>query len=182
MAVQFKKNGIIYSDIVYESSGMNLLNDGYKYTISNPYVLSGTSGDIIATTSLYTRVTPGETYYFVSKVSSSWADGHGYTDSRKGKATIWLYLLKNYDASSYGYDSPICFNSSNAVSKGVWKYTIPNGYNMARVRYNTYSNGTDTVTCKFWDTMLIQEKYYISSTAAIKVSKDYISAQNIYEF
>ena len=172
---------------IYESSGANIFNNSQKYTSATPWVLTGTSGDIIATTDMYCQVTPGATYYFTCKTSSSWADGHGYNDSRKGKATIWLYLLRTYNASNNGFDSPICFTSSNMIANGVWKYTIPSDMNMARVRYNTYSNGTDSVTCKFWDTFLIPEKYYVpenfqSNTPSLHIGKDFISGREVYEF
>ena len=107
---------------------------------------------------------------------------------RKVTTAFALYLLKTYDPSNYGYDSPICFNtsSSNMVASGIWKYTIPTGYNMARVRFNSYANESNKVTCKLWDTMLIPERYYITpsqltNTIALRVGKDYISTGKLYE-
>ena len=174
------KQGIITSPSIYESEGTNILLNSENYTVNNPYVLSGTSGDIIATTNMYAQVTPGETYYFMSQTDSEWASGHW---GNKGEATIWLYLLKTYDPSNTGFDSPILFTSSNWVAKGIWKYTIPDGYNMARVRLNTYSNDGNAVTCKFWDVRLIPEKYYVPETggASLRIGKDYISTGEIYE-
>ena len=178
-----KKNGVWTAGEIVESEGANILLNTEKYTKNSPFTLSGTSGDIISVTDMYNRVAPGDTYYLTCKTDSQWASGHW---GNKGEATIWLYLLKTYDPSNYGFDSPILFTSSNWVAKGIWKYTIPDGYNMARVRLNTYSNDGNAVTCKFWDVRLIPEKYYVSSTptgnsASLRIGKDYISAGEFIE-
>ena len=181
------KQGIWTAGEIVESEGANILLNTEKYTKNSPLTLSGTSGDIIRVTDMYNRVAPGETYYLTCKTDSEWADEHGYTESRKGKVTIWLYLINTYDPNNYGYDYPVNFNanSSNKVKDGIWKYTIPDGYNMARVRFNTYSDGANSVTCKFWDVRLIPEKYYVPSTpensVSLHIGKDYISAGEIYE-
>ena len=187
MSVQFKKNGVVASGNIYESNATNLLENAYKYTRENPYIVTGTSSDIIKVTDMYTQIIPGETYYLTCQTDSEWASSHGYSESTKGKVAIWLYLLKTFNASNTGYDLPILFNTSSStfIRKGVWKYTIPSGYNMARVRFNTYSNGTDTVTCKFWDVRLIPEKYYVpqvgDNAISLHIGDDYISAGEIYE-
>lgn len=176
------KSGIITSSEICESEGTSILLNTEKYTRTNPYVLSGTSSDIYKGTDMYGAVVPGQTYYLYCQTDSEWADGHRYNDERKGKVTIWLYLVKTFDASNTGYDKPVCFTSSNWVEKGLWKYTIPDEYNMARIRFNTYSNGTDTVTCKFWDTMLILEKYHVrKNDISFHIAKNYISAVELYE-
>ena len=187
MGVQFKKNGTVSMNNLRESDGMNLLTNSEKYTAGSPYVVTGTGSDIIATTDMYCQITPGETYYLIAESNPGWADGHGYTDARKGKGIIWLYLSKVYNPDSTGYDSPVSFGtaSSTKIRDGVWKYTIPSEYNMARIRLNTYSNGTDSVTCKFWNVKLIPEKYYTThlndSSPALKVGKDSIVSTEIYE-
>ena len=179
------KSGIFKSPSINESSGANILFNSEKYTQASPYILSGTGGDIIAVPDMYNRVTPGETYYLTCKTNATWATAHA---GGKGQVTIWLYLSKTFNASNTGYDSPINFTSASStkISDGVWKYTIPSGYNMARIRYNTYSNGTDSVTVKFWDTFLIPAKYYVpenptSGIPSFHLGKDYISAKEIYE-
>ena len=179
--MSINKNGVLNTNTINESLGMNILNNAYKYTRTNPYVVSGTNSDIIATTDMFARVSSGETYYLSCKVSPGWSPSHGYSDASKGKATIWLYLSKTYNESNYGYDSPILFTSTSAVTEGVWKYTIPAGYNMARIRLNTYSNGTNSVTCKFWDISLIPEKYYVGNGVGSKIGNDYVSFNQFYE-
>lgn len=158
------KSGIITSSEIYESEGTNILLNTEKYTRANPFVLSGSNRDIYCSTIMYNRVTPGKTYYLSCQTDSEWSKRHVDASDAgdvTGKVTIWLYLLKVFDANNGNFDLPVCFTSSNWVEKGIWKYTIPAGYNMARVRFNTYSDGTNQVTCKFWDVRLIPEEYYV---------------------
>lgn len=175
------KSGIILSSNISESEGTNILLNTEKYTKPNPYVLSGSSSDIFKGTDMYGNVIPGQSYYLSCQTDSEWADGHGYSDVRKGKATIWLYLVKTFDASNTNYDKAVCFTSTGWVEKGLWKYTIPSEYNMARIRFNTYSNG-ETVTCKFWDVRLILEKYYIGKNGvSLHMEKNCALAGELYE-
>ena len=160
------KNGNIEKQNFYESDAMNLFK-GRQYTSKNPYVLTGTTKDINLSIDNYCQVTPGKTYYYLAKCDTEWSDKHGYFEDTKGKATMWLYLCKVYDENNRGYDKPIRFMSKNMIADGVWEYTIPDGYNMARVRVNTYSDGTDTVTVKFWDMKLIPAEYYVNSSLSL---------------
>lgn len=169
------KNGTAKFNDFKESYGSSILENSYIYTPEAPYSLTGTSGDIIYTTTLYSKVNPNQTYYLCADCTS-WSDGHGYSDARKGKGTIWLYLSTEYNPSNMGYNTPVCFTSSNWIQPGVWRYTMSNTANMARIRLNTYSNGTDSVTCKFWNIRLIPEKYYKAH-----MGKDFISATDFYE-
>ena len=177
------KKGIISSKSLYESYSGDILNNSCNYNKGNPFILTGNSTDIIATTDMYSKVDPGKTYYLTCESDTEWSPSHAGNDA-KGKVTIWLYLLKTYDSSNYGFDNPICFTSSNWVKKGIWKYTISSGYNMARIRYNTYSDGSNSVTAKFWETHLIPEKYFIfpnelsGGNPKMRVLKDSIIASS----
>ena len=166
--MSFNKNGNISASAIYESAGTNLLINSEKYTKDSPYVVTGTRADLYVETDQYCRVTPGKTYYYTCQTDGEWAATHGVTDSTINKVTIWLYVSEEYNPSSYGYKTPVCFTSSNWVSKDVWKYTIPSGCNMVRVRYNTYTDGTNAVTKKFWDTMLIPAEYFVSTPPPAK--------------
>lgn len=181
--MKIEKSGIVNNTIT-ESISQNLLT-GTRYSRENPYILTGSESDIIATTNNYTQITPGKTYYLLCSSDKDWGPMHATNGQAEGlgKGTIWLYLLKTYDPSNYSYDLPVNFLSTNMVSKGVWKYTIPEGYNMARVRLNTYSDGTTPVTVKFWDIALIPEEFYTGPGAAadIKFYNNFIVAQNFYE-
>lgn len=175
-----KKNGNVHANI-RESRSCNLFS-GKKYTRDDPYILTGTGKDIIVTTDNYTRVTPGKTYYLLCSCYPSWSPSHGYSEASAGKCILWLYLRKEYDPSHMGFDSPILFSASNMISDGVWKYTIPADYNMARLRLNTYSDGTNSVSTKFWDIYFIPEESYVGLYGpAMKLSNSTIVLDNIIE-
>lgn len=173
----FYKNGII-NGAVSESLSENILN-GTHYSVDNPITVSGTASDIIKVTDNYAQVTPGETYYLMATCNGEWSPQHGYSaDSSAGKACIWLYISKVFNTSSMSYDSPILFTSKSMISTGVWKYTVPAGYNMARIRLNTYSNGTDTVSLDFWNLALIPASLY---TKTLKINNTSVIATEIIE-
>lgn len=175
------KNGNVESNNIYESYGTNVLQNTEQYTVEHPYVLTGTGSDIIAVTNQYAKVTPGKTYYLVCQTDKEWNSDHG---NGIAKPTIWLYMSKTYDANNEGYDNPVNFTSGNWVTKGIWKYTVPSGYNMARIRYNTYSDGSATATAKFWNTKLIPEEYFAgySTSNKMKLANSYISVDEIIEY
>lgn len=160
--MSINKNGIIQKENIYESLGTNQLN-GTHYTKENPYILSSTSGDAYVHLDNECKVTPGKTYYLLCQCDKDWSPSHGYSTESFYKATFWLYLNKTYDQSNWGYDLPACFTSKNMTANGIWRYTIPSGYNMARVRLNSYSDGSQ-ITLKFWDIAIIPEEYYVSIT------------------
>lgn len=181
MSVQICKSGIVKTDTLYDGNGGNILN-GTRYTKENPYILSGKSSDIIAVTNNYAKVIPGTTYYLTAKTDTAWSSAHGYSTSTAGKATIWLYLRQTYNSSDTGYDSPILFTSSNWIKEGVWKYTIPSNMNMARIRFNTYSDGTNSVTVRFWDINLIPIEAYIGGeNSSMRISKNSITMDDFIE-
>ena len=173
----FLKSGLITAADFKESCGTNVLTNSDKYTADSPYVVTGKSTDLCVTTDQYAQVTPGKTYYFLSSTDKEWNNGHG--NGNKDKVTIWLYVSEKFDATNYGYKTPVCFTSANWISKGVWKYTIPAGCNMVRVRYNEYSDGSTTVTAKFWDTRLIPEEYYVPLTGASNQIEMHVASSSI---
>lgn len=180
---QFNKNGKINTSAIYESAAANVLINSEKYTIDHPYSFSGTSADIYKVTDQIAKVVPGKTYYLIAQTNKEWNSGHG--DGNCDKVTIWLYMSTTYNPTDYNYKTPVCYNSSNWISKGVWKITIPSDINMVRVRYNNYSDGSTTVTAKFWDTFLIPEEYFISTplkNSALHIADNFISAAKILEY
>lgn len=156
--MQVKKNGILQAAGIHECQGMNILNGTYANQ-TNPWIFGGTSNDIILVTNNVARITPGKVYYLVAKCDIGWAPAH-LADAAFGKGTIWLYCCKKYDESNSEYDAAVCFTSTNWVKEGVWKVTVTDDFTMARVRLNTYSDGSKKVTAKFWDIALIPEEYY----------------------
>lgn len=173
----FLKSGLVTATEIKESCGTNVLTNSDKYTADSPYVVSGTSTDLYVETDQYAQVTPGNTYYLTCSTDKEWNNGH--VNGNKDKVTIWLYVSEKFDAGAYGYKTPVCFTSANWISAGVWKYTIPSGCNMVRVRYNEYSDGSATVTAKFWDTKLIPEAYYVPILPASNQIEMHISSSNV---
>lgn len=130
----------------------------------------------------YSEVTPGKTYYLIADCYPEWSPRHGAASDSYGKCTIWLYVSKTYNPSNMGYDTPVCFHSGNWVSKGIWSYTVPDGYHMIRVRTNTYANGTDSVTAKFWNIRVIPaDKCADERVAAMKILEDSVNVTEIVE-
>lgn len=131
---------------------------------------------------LYAEVVPGKTYYLMAECFPAWAPSHGASDTNYGKGTIWFYVSKTYNPSSMGYDTPVCFSSSNQVADGLWKYTVPSGYHMIRIRTNGYSNGTDSTTTKFWNIRVIPEdKGADERLSAMKVADGVACVEEIVE-
>lgn len=178
--MRISKNGIISSNEIDETQGMNILSGPYK-TSSDPYIITGKDVDMFYVTSNVSRVIPGKTYYYVAKCSPTWSAAHAGGSGSYGKCTIWLYFSKTYDASNYDYDTPICYNSSNWIREGVWKVTVPADMNMVRVRVNTYSDGTNSVTAKFWDITLIPEEYFVGNGSSTKIFTDKCISKEIVE-
>ena len=179
------KNGIISVSAIYESAGANLLINSEKYTKDNPYIVTGTASDLYVETDQYCRVTPGKTYYLTCQTDKEWNSGHN--NGNKDKVTIWLYVSVEYNPNSYGYKTPLCYTSSNWISKGVWRYTVPSDCNMIRIRYNEYSDGSTTVTAKFWDTKLIPAEYFVATppsqnSASMLIGNGFISTGEIVEY
>lgn len=181
--MSIKKSGDM-TGILTEGLSGNLLN-GTRYTKDSPYIITGTKSDNYATTDNYCAVTAGKVYYLVATCYPGWSPQHGYSENSNGKGTIWLYLKKTFDASNYGYDTPVCFtaNSATKVAEGVWKYIIPTEMNMARIRLNTYADGTNSVTVKFWDIALIPEDEYSGNGApAMRQLDGAVTVKEIIEF
>ena len=160
--------------------GVGNILSGTNYTIQSPFVLTGTSTDIIAETNLTAKVTAGKTYYLLCRSDKPWAPSHGASATTAGKVTFWLYLLKTYDTSKYGYDTPALFTNtgSSYIRDGLWRYTIPAGMNMARVRVNTYALNGTSVTARFWDIKMIPEENFAEYC---KISNSGIIANDFIE-
>ena len=113
---------------------------------------------------MYCQITPGETYYFSCETDGEWYQHNtGGVDPSNKYATLWFYLTKTYDPNNTGYDNPICLTKAMGNGRGIYK--IPEGYNGLRVRTNTYSNGTDAVTIKFWNFHLSKGNAIVPASA-----------------
>ena len=171
------------SSLLITDIGGNIL-DGTHKTIDNPWVITGSSKDIIYVTDNLTKVTPGKTYYLTCQSDRPW--GMHNTDEARANhtVTVWLYLYKTYNASNYNaYDLPKNFNTRDyIIREGLWKYTIPSEYTAARVRLNAYSDGSTSTTAKFWDIALIPEEDFCdNSSTAIKINNSKIVSNEMIE-
>lgn len=137
--------------------GRNLLKNTYKFRPSTPYIISGKKQDIyvyersIAST---ISVQNGIPYIFQCQTDGIWSKTHYGSDGAdpsKKYCTLWYYDLDNIDGYVHTIDlsngpASVTFNNPNATD----------GYFNLAIRFNTYSNGTDTVTVKFWDLKMEQ--------------------------
>lgn len=189
MSVKLNKTGVI-NGVIDIPNGHNLLYDTLgKYTAADPYVLTGTSNDIIESpgSKITLPTNLGNTFYLLAKCSPGWAASHGYSASTAGKATIWYYLAKTTGTAANYDDIAVCYTSSNWVKEGIWRTTIDVAtYKSVSIRLNTYSDKTNSVTCKFWDIKLIPEAYFvdgnISGKSSIDIKTDNIVTPNIIEY
>lgn len=183
--MSFCKNGNVKSSSFVAGTGGNILR-GTRYTEDNKYKHSGSTTDIYTPIDSFSRVTPGKEYYLTAKCSPGWAIDHtpgSNNGSNKGKCTIWLYLSKTYNESNmHGYDYAWCYHSLNWIKEGLWKVTMPSDVNMARIRVNTYSDGSETVTTYFWDINLIPaEDFCNESTIPLRTSANKLVTNEMTE-
>lgn len=150
-AYAFSPDGTDRFSIVKPNS--DLLSGTSKYTESNPYVVTGTSKDIIALAKdLYVENLQPGTYTLSAKTDGVWVSHStsivGIPPSAKATG-LWLCGVQS-----------ITDTSSNGINFTMGA-TVPNTLTVTKagtymVRFNAYSNGTDSVTRKFWDVKLTQ--------------------------
>lgn len=182
----FQKTGLVGEKELSCPDGHNLLwNTLGKYTESNPYVISGTRTDIWTGIGQVIKLPTnlGNTFYLLCKSSNEWSPQHNGSTSQN-KVTIWYYLKKDVNnTNNQRYDSPVCYTSSNWVSKGVWRTTIDvSTYKSMNIRVNTYSDGSTKVTAKFWDFKLIPAKYFLGDTKKSAIYSGLLSSDNFIEY
>lgn len=162
------KGLVAHYQLVGTGANPNLLLHSDQYTDINPRVQTGTGTDIYNVLDMYYNGLDTSKNYILSVCSDGTLDsshaGSTSKDVTKRYWTIWLYYSNTtYTDSNCGsYDNPICYTSAdNSTSKTYlgkignryyWK--IKPGYPNCSVRVNAYSNGTDTVSVKFWDIKL----------------------------
>lgn len=141
----------------YISKGRNLLVNSSHYTQESPYTTTSTSTDNYRYTYndgeyIFSRemLRKGTEICIQAKSNLPWSSVHGGNNTNKNKVGFFVAVTKT--KSSHGGDFEeirlIKGDDTNTTLKG--KYTLGHdGY--IEVRLNTYSNGTDSVTGKFWD-------------------------------
>lgn len=146
----------------------NLLSWTSNYTRTSPYVHTSSAADGyqgMGAPSLVT-VTPGKTYYVQVKCDHTPKASHGGTGAPCDQFTFWFYVRNVGTSKSVGgYDSAVCFTSTNIYRNDpvhnlyVWQWTAPSNAQDITLRTNSYSDGTTSVTLKFWDFKIEADKY-----------------------
>ncbi|MGO2116732.1 MAG: hypothetical protein ACTH21_08890 [Lactococcus lactis] len=116
---------------------LNLLEGSKKYTKNNPLIVSSSAADgANPVNDVVVKNLKAGTYTLSAKADASWV-GHGWNQrDKEGHVGLWL------------------------ISEETWEWinldTVPKTIEVHKdgnylVRVNTYSNGKDIVTHKFWD-------------------------------
>lgn len=155
----------------------NLLTWNVEYSKANPLVHSGSSQDAIrylGDASLVT-LTPGKDYY-ISVHTDAVPGTHstsGSTLSKRNTFTIFLYLRNQGTSKAVGgYDSAPNLNKDNIYINDpqnntyVWKYTAPSNAQDITLRTNLYSDGSTSISHKFWD-FKVEEGSYTGFTPGV---------------
>lgn len=151
----------------------NLLTWEKNYTEASPLVHTSKAADgykYLGNDTLIT-VTPGKTYYVQIKSDKTPRATHSNSPATvSDQFTLWFYIRKIGTAKNVGgYDSTACFTSASSgllVNDPerhlfVWKWTAPSNAQDITMRTNSYSDGSTSVTIKFWD-IKVEEATYTS--------------------
>ena len=144
----------------------NLLPCGGTYTQSSPWTttLNRTDGYAFVTNSGF-EATPGKTYTISVECDGNLYSAHGGTHNPSDKHwTFWAYISNINTTANWqngGYDTPRNLTSSNnnyrkIGNTHVWTITLTDSQKYIGLRTNSYSNGTDNVTIKWWN-MKVEE-------------------------
>lgn len=132
--------------------GRNLLINSYKYTKDNPFTLTTTAADgctYINALGMNVPLVAGQSYVIQAKTDGEWSSFHGAQDPKY--VNLWLVGHN----SSFGSDNTL----HNVLYKpnlgnNSWLWTCPDswGEKYLTIRVNNYNtNGTTSVTHKYWD-------------------------------
>lgn len=182
---------VILTDIDnLEIGGRNLLINSYKYTKDNPFILTTTNADgytYINTLGMNIPLVAGQSYVIQAKTDGEWSSVHGGQDTKY----VNLWLVGN--SSPFGSDNILhhVLYKPN-LGNNSWLWTCPDswGGKYLTIRVNNYNtNGTTSVTHKYWDFKVelgnkatdwtpapedIQENISNSKQEAIEASRAYI--------
>ena len=135
-----------------EIGGRNLLINSYKYTKDNPFTLTTTEEDgytYINTLGMNVPLVAGQSYVIQAKTDGEWSSVHGGQDPKY--VNLWLVGHN----SSFGSDNILhCVLYKPNLGNNSWLWTCPDywGGKYLTIRVNNYNtNGTTSVTHKYWD-------------------------------
>lgn len=144
----------------------NLVPCGGTYTEVSPWTttFNKVDGNKWVTNSAFEGI-PGKTYTISVRCDGTLASAHAQSTSPSVKSwSFWLYVCNSDTTKSWqtgAYDSPINLTNANHNYRKigdthVWTYTLSSTQKYMSLRTNSYSNGTDNVTIKWWN-MKIEE-------------------------
>ncbi|MEY8256374.1 hypothetical protein AAK706_01425 [Erysipelotrichaceae bacterium 66-17] len=146
------------------SEGMNLLVNAGRYTASTPFsTTSNKRGNYISRFDGKPIHSPapcrkGQKITLQAKSNLPWSSTH--LGGAKNKVGFWLYwgTKANAMAGQYMYAQFVPGDTTTVFNKTI---PVPDDSQLANLselyfcfRFNTYSDGTDEVTGKFWDLMI----------------------------
>lgn len=176
-----------------EIGGRNLLINSYKYTKDNPFTLTTTAADgytYINSLCMNVPLVAGQSYVIQAKTDGEWSSFHGAQDPKY--VNLWL-VGRN---SSFGSDyilHRVLYKPN--LGNNSWLWTCPDswGEKYLTIRVNNYNtNGTTSVTHKYWDFKVelgnkatdwtpapedIQENISNSKQEAIEASRAYVDVK-----
>lgn len=137
----------------------NLVKNSSKYTVSNKFTMTTASTDGIMCPGIYyNNFNTTKQYTLTVECDGTLNTGHGTLQTPADRYwTIWIYYHDTpFTNTDYDrYQTPICYNSSSAGFKKIsdnkysWTFTPPKAN--GSIRLNTYSDGTNVITVKFWN-------------------------------
>jgi len=116
---------------------LNLLEGSKKYTKDNPKIASSSAVDGWSVVDdVFVKNLKAGTYTMSGKSDAPWVD-HDYWNGKQGKVGLWLISTTTWEFINLG----------NTVPKTIEVHKDGDYF----VRVNTYSNGKDIETHRFWD-------------------------------
>lgn len=98
------------------------------------------------------KFTGNEIITVQAKSNTIWAYNHGGSSTNKNRVGYWIYFCKTLEkAKRCEYEYPLFIRGDNTSTDFAYtfKHNHPNAPYLA-FRFNTYSDGTETFTYKFW--------------------------------
>lgn len=98
------------------------------------------------------KFTGNEIITVQAKSNTIWASNHGGSSTNKNRVGYWIYFCKTLEkAKRCEYEYPLFIRGDNTSTDFAYtfKHNHPNEPYLA-FRFNTYSDGTETFTYKFW--------------------------------
>lgn len=150
-------------DVQVDVGGRNYFVNSIYFQNETPFTTTSTSTDNhlqkFNEKYIYTNVPfkAGDKISLQAKSNLPWTNVHGGSKSNKNKVGFWLYLGTRDQAKSGSYTSPLFLEGDNLTTFDK-TITLPTVSGLSEYyigfRFDTYSDGTTSVTGKFWNLKL----------------------------